>query len=84
MNYECRIMNYIHNVSILTSQLKFKIMTVNELKNILEVTKITVGLGLLIQAFYSGNYWYYLGIIPLVAGVFNICAVNFISKKNKK
>ena len=59
-------------------------MTTDEIKNILEITKISVGLGLLIQAFYSGNYWFYLGIIPLVAGVLNYCAISLLQKKNKK
>jgi len=59
-------------------------MTTEELKNILEITKITVGFALLVEAFYSDNYWCYLGIIPLVAGVLNLCVVNLISKKHKK
>ena len=59
-------------------------MTTDELKNILEITKITVGFTSIIEAFYSNNYWFYLGAIPLLAGVLNLCVVNLMSKKQKK
>jgi hypothetical protein len=37
---------------------------------------VTIG-----YAVYSGNYWFYLGVLPLAAAIFNFCPVCIISKK---
>jgi len=49
--------------------------------------RIVVGIILIALGFYTGNYWFYLGVIPLLAGLTNFCPACIISKKcdiNKK
>ena len=41
----------------------------------MRIVKIIIGLLLIAYGIYSGNYWFYLGVIPLVSGVFNICCM---------
>lgn len=35
--------------------------------------RIVIGLGLIGYAVYSGNPWFYLGVIPLIAGITKFC-----------
>ena len=35
--------------------------------------RIILGLALIGYGFYSGNNWFYLGAIPLIAGIIGIC-----------
>lgn len=35
--------------------------------------RILLGLGLIGYGVYTGNSWFYLGAILLIAGLFNIC-----------
>jgi len=37
------------------------------------IVRIVVGLALMGYGLYSGNYWFYLGVIPLVTGIVNWC-----------
>jgi hypothetical protein len=37
------------------------------------VFRITLGLALIGYAVYSGNAWFYLGVVPLFFGVVNWC-----------
>ncbi|MBU3015145.1 DUF2892 domain-containing protein [Poseidonibacter lekithochrous] len=49
--------------------------------------RIILGLVLIAIGLYTGNPWFYLGIIPLIAGVANFCPACMISKQcdlNKK
>lgn len=41
--------------------------------NLSRIFRIVVGLGLIAYALYSGNAWFYLGVIPLVIGLMNWC-----------
>lgn len=41
----------------------------------MRIAKIIIGLLLVGYGVYSGNYWFFLGVIPLVTGVFNICCM---------
>ena len=43
--------------------------------------RIVLGVILIIIGFISGNAWFYLGIIPLIAGLIDFCPVCIISKK---
>ena len=43
--------------------------------------RILVGLILIIIGFLISNPWFYLGIIPLVAGLADFCPVCIFSKK---
>jgi len=49
--------------------------------------RIILGLVLIAIGLYTGNPWFYLGIIPLIAGLTNFCPACMISKQcdlNKK
>ncbi|MBD3842402.1 MAG: thioredoxin family protein [Campylobacterales bacterium] len=37
------------------------------------ISKIVIGLGLVVYAAYSGNSWFYLGAILIISGVTNFC-----------
>jgi len=37
------------------------------------IVRIVVGLALIAYGLYSGNVWFYLGVIPLITGVINWC-----------
>lgn len=43
--------------------------------------RIVLGLALIGYAVYSGNNWFYLGVIPLIAGIVKFCPICIISKK---
>lgn len=43
--------------------------------------RIVLGLGLIVTGFVSGIAWFYLGVIPLIAGLANFCPLCIISKK---
>ncbi len=43
--------------------------------------RIVIGLVLIAIGFYLSNPWFYLGVIPLIAGLADFCPVCIISKK---
>lgn len=43
--------------------------------------RIILGAALVGYALYSGNYWFYLGLIPLIAGLVGICPACVITKQ---
>jgi len=43
--------------------------------------RIVLGLVLIAVGFYTGNAWFYLGVIPLVVGLTKFCPVCIISKQ---
>lgn len=43
--------------------------------------RIVIGLVLIAIGFYLSNPWFYLGVIPLIAGLVDFCPVCIISKK---
>ncbi len=56
-------------------------MDINKLRRTCRPIRIVVGLGLIGYGLYSGNPWFYLGIIPLIAGVANFCPACLITQK---
>jgi Mg2+/citrate symporter len=49
--------------------------------------RIVVGIVLIAIGFFTGNAWFYLGVLPLIAGLANFCPACIISKQcdlNKK
>jgi len=56
-------------------------MNVNKIRAFCRPFRIVIGLALIGYAFYSGNQWFYLGIIPLIAGIANFCPLCMITKK---
>ncbi len=43
--------------------------------------RIVLGFVLIAIAFFTENAWFYLGIIPLIAGIVDFCPTCIISKK---
>jgi hypothetical protein len=56
-------------------------MNVNKIRKACRPIRIVLGLGLIGFGVYSGNAWYYLGVIPLIAGLANFCPLCIITKK---
>ena len=43
--------------------------------------RIVLGLILIAIGYFTGNMWFYLGVIPLIAGLVDFCPLCIISKK---
>ena len=43
--------------------------------------RIVIGLVLIAIGFFIDNAWFYLGVIPLIAGLADFCPLCIISKK---
>jgi hypothetical protein len=56
-------------------------MDYNKIRKNCRVIRIAVGLGLIGVAVVTGNAWFYLGVIPLIAGIVNFCPLCVITKK---
>jgi len=48
-------------------------MNAQKIRLICRPIRIIVGTALVAYAVYSGNNWFYLGAIPLIAGLVNFC-----------
>ena len=56
-------------------------MDFNKIRKFCRVFRIILGTALIIAGVVTGIYWFYLGILPLVAGIANFCPLCIISKK---
>jgi hypothetical protein len=56
-------------------------MDYNKIRKNCRVIRVAVGLALIGVAVATGNAWFYLGVIPLVAGIVNFCPLCVITKK---
>jgi hypothetical protein len=56
-------------------------MDFNKIRKVCRVVRIVVGLALIAVGFATGNYWFYLGVLPLIAGIANFCPLCIFSKK---
>lgn len=56
-------------------------MDVNKIRKICRPIRIVVGLVLITVAVVTGNKWFYLGVVPLIAGLANFCPLCIITKK---
>jgi len=56
-------------------------MDYNKIRKTCRPIRIVLGVVLIIIGLVTGNYWFYLGILPLVAGLANFCPLCIISKK---
>lgn len=55
-------------------------MNFNKISSLGRVFRTALGAGLVGYAMGSGNSWFYLGIIPLLVGVFDICPLCMFTK----
>lgn len=56
-------------------------MDFNKMRAVCRPIRIAVGSALIGYGIYSGNAWFYLGVIPLIAGLVNFCPACIITKK---
>ena len=45
------------------------------------IVRIVVGIALIIAGVVTGINWFYLGVLPLIAGTVNFCPLCLITKK---
>ena len=56
-------------------------MNYDKIRSFCKYFRITAGLGLIATGVITGNAWFYLGAIPLIAGLVNFCPLCLITKK---
>ncbi len=56
-------------------------MNYDKIRKNCRVIRIIIGLALIVTGFVTGNAWFYLGLIPLIAGIANFCPLCMITKK---
>lgn len=56
-------------------------MNFNKIRSTCSKVRIVVGLALIVAAFVLDNNWFYLGIIPILAGLVKFCPLCIITKK---
>ena len=56
-------------------------MDFNKIRSFCRVFRIFIGLALIAAGLVTGIIWFYLGVIPLLAGLINFCPLCLISKK---
>jgi Mg2+/citrate symporter len=53
----------------------------DKIRNFCRPFRILIGLILIAIGFFIDNAWFYLGVIPLIAGLSDFCPVCIVSKK---
>jgi len=56
-------------------------MDYNKIRKICRPVRIVLGLALIATGVVLGNPWFYLGAIPLIAGIVNFCPLCIITKQ---
>jgi len=56
-------------------------MDVNKIRKICRPIRIIIGLALIAVGFITGIVWFYLGVLPLIAGITNFCPLCTITNK---
>ena len=56
-------------------------MDFNKIRKFCRVFRIALGLALIVTGVITGIFWFYLGVIPLIAGAVNFCPLCIITKK---
>ncbi len=54
---------------------------VQKIRKFCRVFRIILGLALIIAGVVTGIVWFYLGVIPLIAGITNFCPLCMITGK---
>lgn len=56
-------------------------MDFNKIRKFCRKFRIAIGIILIGAGIYTGIVWFYLGVIPLIAGLADFCPLCIISKK---
>jgi hypothetical protein len=56
-------------------------MDFNKIRAFCSPFRVVLGLALIGYGVYSGNNWFFLGVVPLIAGLTKFCPICIISKK---
>ena len=56
-------------------------MNIMKIKKVCQPIRMGVGVALVATGFVTGNAWFFLGVIPFVAGATNFCPLCIITKK---
>ena len=56
-------------------------MNFHKVKTVCRIVRIIVGLGLIATGVITGIYWFYLGALPLIAGIANFCPLCIVTKR---
>jgi len=56
-------------------------MDFNKIRKICRPVRIVLGLALITTGIITGNAWFYLGVVPLIAGIANFCPLCTITGK---
>ena len=56
-------------------------MNYNKIRKICRPIRIVLGVTLIAVGFLMNNPWFYLGVIPFIAGVINFCPLCIVTKK---
>jgi hypothetical protein len=56
-------------------------MNVEKIRDICRPIRIVVGVALIVAGVVTGVAWFYLGVVPLIAGLVNFCPLCIITKQ---
>ncbi|PHS55891.1 MAG: hypothetical protein COB17_10810 [Sulfurimonas sp.] len=56
-------------------------MNINKVRSFCRYFRVIAGLSFVAVAVMTGNAWFYLGIVPIIAGLVNFCPLCIITKK---
>jgi len=56
-------------------------MNYNKVRSFCRIFRIIAGLALIATGLITGIYWFFLGLIPLIAGALNFCPLCLITKQ---
>ncbi len=55
--------------------------TYDKIRSFCRKFRIAIGIVLIAVGFFTSIYWFYLGVIPLIAGIVDFCPLCLITKK---
>jgi len=56
-------------------------MDINKIRKVCRPVRIVLGLSLIATGVATSNAWFYLGVVPLIAGIANFCPLCIVTKK---
>jgi len=56
-------------------------MNVNKIRKVCRPIRIVIGIILIAIGFFTGIAWFYLGVLPLLAGLTNFCPLCVVTNK---